>query len=185
MADEKKSGELRVRPKGNIFLEIGIVVMLGILIWSLVTPMLEREQQNKLLKITRAKMKVLFQLEYQYLYVDTTYTTDLTKLTQFAKSADETMVPDSLFLPLQRAYMRLEDRKAELENMSLSDFKKAYIDSLPINSLSGQPFIVELVTKSGRRTFNLKPSTNEDEIKWIGSVVEGEIQWDEKAELAN
>lgn len=180
---QAKSKELRAEAKGNIFLEIGIVLMVGILIWSIVVPMQERETERLLTKLSRAKMRTLFQLEYLYLYEDTAYTTDLQKLVDFARRADTTIVPDSLFRPMHQAYMRFEEHRDALENMSLRDFKLKYLDSAMVNPLSGERFIVETMIKTGRKTFSIKPTTDEKELKRVGAVIEGEISWDDRADL--
>lgn len=188
MAEEKKeatkSTELGIKSKGHIGLEIGIVVMIGILIWSLIVPQQEREQRMRVTRLARAKMKVLFHLQYAYLSIDTVYATDFAKLAQFGRTADSMFVKDSIFVPLKNAYMRFDEYRPQVEPMNLKDFRSRYMDSLIVNPLTGEPFIIELSTKAGRRTFNIKPSTVEDEVKNIGAVINGEILWDEKAELA-
>jgi len=186
MSEEKtkeKPKDLKPPVKGNIFLEIGIVLMVGILIWSIVVPMHERETERLLTKLSRAKMRTLFQLEYLYLYEDTSYTTDLQKLVAFGKRADTTIVPDSLFRPLHRAYMRFDDQRDAVEKMSLNEFKMKYLDSAITNPLTGQPFIVETMVKTGRKTFSIKPTNDEKELKRIGAIIEGEISWDDRADL--
>jgi hypothetical protein len=180
---QQKSKELRPTAKGNIFLEIGIVLMVGILIWSIVVPMQERETERLLTKLSRAKMRTLFQLQYLYLYEDTTYTTDLQKLVAFAKRADTTIVPDSLFRPMYQAYLRFDEHRDALENMSLHDFRMKYLDSAMINPLSGEKFIVETMVKTGRKTFSIKPTNDEKELKRVGGVIEGEISWDDRADM--
>ncbi len=180
---KEKPKDLKPPVKGNIFLEIGIVLMVGILIWSIVVPLHERETERLLTKLSRAKMRTLFQLEYLYLYEDTAYTTDLQKLISFGKRADTTIVPDSLFRPLYQAYLRFEDQRDAVEKMSLGEFKMKYVDSLMINPLTGQPFIVETLVKTGRKTFNIKPTTDEKELKRVGAIIEGEISWDDRADL--
>lgn len=186
MTEEKteiKKEDLRIKAKGSIVLQIGIVVMIILLVWSVLGPKKEREYQRNLLSLTRAKMKVIFQLQYQYLYVDTSYTEDFKKLSTFALTAKEDVVPDSLFRPLLNTYRRFEYHQANLEGISLKDFKKTFIDSVIYNPLTGEKFLVEVVTNAGRRTFNVKPSKDEEVIKKVGAVINGEITWNEKAEI--
>jgi hypothetical protein len=188
MADKgemKKPAELGIKSEGSIWLKLGIAIMVVILIWSLVVPQQEREERTRIEKLTRAKMKALFQLQFAYLTTDTVYATDLGKLVAFARTADTSVVPDSLFAPVKTAYARFEDRRASIEPMPLVDFKKAFLDSLIVNPFTGEPFIVEITTKAGRRTFNILPSKDEDAVKIIGAVKEGEITWDERADLTN
>jgi hypothetical protein len=189
MAEEKKAGnkvpgDLRPKAKGNIFLKIGIVLMTAVLIWSIIEPAKQREIERNHLKLTKARIKMLFQLEYLTLYNDTAFTADVDKLIAFAKIAKPEILPDSIFLPLYNACMRFEEYQPLLEGKSLGQFKQFYLDSIPYNLYSGEKFIIELTTKAGRQTFNIKPSKNEEDIKNIGGVIEGEISWDEKAELA-
>lgn len=189
MADEKHGekkiqGDLRPRAKGSIFLKIGIVIMTGVLIWSILGPAKEKEIQKNYHKLAKAKIKVLFQLEYLTLYNDTAFTSNVERLLDFAKKAKPEIVPDSLFRPLYNAYMRFEDNQPVLSGKSLGEFKNMYLDSIAYNPFSGEKFIIELTTKSGRQTFNIKPSQNEKDIERVGAVIEGEISWDEKAELA-
>lgn len=175
---------LRPKAKGNIFLKIGIALMTVVLIYSILQPAQERETQKKLVRLTRAKVKMLFNLEYRYILNDTTFVDDMGKLLNFAKTVPPEILPDSTFRPVYTAYSRFDDYAPALSGMSLSDFRKKYMDSLATNPMTGQPFILELTTKAGRKSFNIKPSTNEDEWRDIGGVKEGEITWDEKAELA-
>lgn len=189
MAEEKKGetktqSDLRPRAKGNIFLKIGIVIMTGVLIWSILEPAKEKELQRNYHKLAKAKIKMLFQLEYLTLYSDTSFTADINKLIDIAKTAKPEILPDSLFKPLYNAYMRFEENQAVLSGKSLAEFKKMYADSIAYNPFTGEKFIVELTTKAGRKTFNIKPSNDEKDIERVGAVIEGEISWDEKAELA-
>lgn len=182
--ESKAKKELGIQSKGHIGLEIGIVIMIGVLIWSLIVPQQHREQRERVTRLARAKMKVLFHLEYTYLSVDTVYATDFAKLEQFARTADQMFVPDSVFAPLKNAYMRFEEYRPDVEPLSLKDFRAKYLDSLITNPFTGSPFLLELGSKAGRRTFHIKPSSNDDENKVIGAVIDGEILWDEKAEMA-
>ncbi len=188
MAEEKQQGksasDLRPKAKGSILLKIGIVLMTVLLVWSIIEPAKQKEIQRNYLKLTKAKIKMLFQLEYLTLYNDTAFTDKVDKLVDFAKTAKPEILPDSLFQPLYNAVMRFEDYKPMFEGKSLAEFKKMYIDSVAYNPYTGEKFIIELTTKAGRQTFNIKPSKNEDDLKNIGGVIEGEISWDEKAELA-
>ncbi len=178
-----KRDKLREKSRGNIFLQIGIAVMTVILIWSILGPKKEQEFQRNLQTLTRAKIKVLFNLQYQYLTVDTGFTADAKKLTQFAKNANESVVPDSMFRPVMSIYKRFESHKAALEDMGLKEFKNTYIDSMFYNPLNGEKFIVELTVSAGRKTFNIKPSNDEEEINRYGAVINGEITWNEKADI--
>lgn len=178
-----KRDQLREKPKGSIFLQIGIAVMTVILIWSILGPKNEQEFQKNLQALTRAKIKVLFNLQYQYLNVDTGFTADVKKLTQFALTANETVVPDTLFRPVMTIYKRFENQKAALEEMGLKEFRKTYIDSMFMNPLNGEKFIIEMTVSAGRKTFNIKPSNDEDEINRYGAVINGEITWNEKADM--
>ncbi len=177
--------QLREKAKGNIFLQIGIVIMSVILIWSILGPKKELEVQKNLLALTRAKIKVLFNLQYQYLTVDTSYTTDSKKLSEFALSAGESVVPDSMFRPVMTVYKRFDEHRAALEEISVKDFKKTYMDSMFINPLNGQKFIVEITVSAGRKTFNIKPTADDEENNKIGAVINGEITWNEKADVLN
>jgi hypothetical protein len=178
-----KRDQIREKSKGSIFLQIGIVIMAIILIWSILGPKKEMETQKNLLALTRAKMKVLFNLQYQYLSVDTSYTTDSKKLTQFALTASESVVPDSMFKPVISLYKRFDAHQSALNDISIKDFKKTYMDSMFYNPLNGQKFIIEITVSAGRKTFNIKPSSNEEENNRIGSVLNGEITWNEKADI--
>jgi hypothetical protein len=189
MADEKKDGtkvtsDLRPKAKGNIFLKIGIVLMTFVLIWSIIEPAKQREIERNYQKLTKAKIKMLFQLEYLTLYNDTSFTADIDKLVGFARTAKSEILPDSLFKPLYNALMRFEDYSTTYDGKSLGQFKQMYLDSIVYNPYTGEKFIIELTTKAGRQTFNIKPSKIEEDIKKVGAVIEGEISWDEKAELA-
>lgn len=185
MSEEQKNTESssKLKVKGNIFLEIGIVVMTAILIWSIVVPMQEKELEKSLTKLSRAKMKVLFQLQFLSLYEDTAYSTDLKKLADFARRADTNIVPDSLFKPVYQVYLRFDDQRAELENMNLKDFRKKYLDSIIVNPFTGEPFLVETMVKTGRKTFSIKPSNDEAVLKRVGGVIEGEFTWDDRADM--
>jgi hypothetical protein len=186
MTEEKtanKREDLKIKTKGSIFLQIGIVVMIVLLIWSVLGPKQERENQKNLLSLTRAKMKILFQLQYQYQSVDTNYTNNFKKLSMFAMTANEKTVPDSIFRPMLMLYKRFDQHKSNLENISLKDFKRSFMDSVIYNPLTGDKFIMEVVMNAGRKSFNIKPSTDEEVIKKIGAVLNGEITWNEKAEL--
>ncbi|MBL7961038.1 hypothetical protein JNL27_12455 [bacterium] len=182
--EKKSDSNLRPKAQGNIFLKIGIVLMTLVLIWSILGPAKEKQIQKNYHKLTKAKIKMLFQLEYLTLYTDTSFTSDIDKLIDFAKQAKPEILPDSLFQPLYNAYMRFEENHEALGGKSLGEFKKIYLDSLSYNPYTGEKFILELATKSGRKTFNIKPSKDEKDIEKIGAVIEGEISWDEKAELA-
>jgi hypothetical protein len=188
MAEEKEAGktakDLRPKAKGNIFLKIGIVLMTAVLVWSIIEPAKQKEIQRNYLKLTKAKIKMLFQLEYLTLYNDTAFTDKVDKLVDFARNAKPEILPDSLFKPLYNTLMRFEEYRPILEGKSMAEFKKMYVDSIAINPYTGEKFIIELTTKAGRQTFNIKPSNNADDLKNIGGVIEGEISWDEKAELA-
>ena len=180
-----KRDQLREKSKGNIFLQIGIVIMSIVLIWSILGPQKELETQKNLEALLRAKIKVLFNLQYQHLTVDTSYTTDSKKLTDFALSANESVVPDSMFRPVMNIYKRFDEHKTLLSEISVKDFKKTYMDSMFYNPLNGQKFIVEIVVSAGRKTFNIKPSANEEENNRLGAVINGEITWNEKADVLN
>ena len=189
MAEEKKAGnkpasDLRPKAKGNIFLKIGIVLMTAVLIWSILEPAKQKEIQKNYQKLTKARIKMLFQLQYLTLYNDTAFTADIDKLIGFAKTAKPEILPDSIFAPLYNACMRFEEYRPVLEGKTLGQFKQFYLDSIPYNPYTGEKLIIELTTKAGRQTFNIKPSKNEDDLKNVGGVIEGEISWDEKAELA-
>jgi hypothetical protein len=58
-----------------------------------------------------------------------------------------------------------------------------YLDSAMINPLSGEKFIVETMVKTGRKTFSIKPTNDEKELKRVGGVIEGEISWDDRADM--
>lgn len=178
-----KRDQLREKPKGSIFLQIGIAVMTVILIWSILGPKQEQEFQKNLQALTRAKIKVLFNLQYQYLNVDTGFTADAKKLAQFAMTARESVVPDSMFIPVMSIYKRFDDHKSALADMTVKEFRKTYLDSMFYNPLNGEKFIIELTVSAGRKTFNIKPSNNEDEINRYGAVINGEISWNEKADI--
>ena len=182
--EKKAQSDLRPKAQGNIFLKIGIVIMTAVLIWSILGPAKEKEIQKNYHKLARAKIKMLFQLEYLTLYSDTSFTDNMNKLVDFAKHAKPEILPDSLFQPLYNAYMRFDENQPILSGKSLGEFKSMYLDSITVNPFTGEKFILELATKAGRKTFNIKPSTNEKDIENVGAVIEGEISWDEKAELA-
>ena len=77
-------------------------------------------------------------------------------------------------------YKRFEDYQPVLKDMQISDFRSKWIDSVFINPLSGNPFIIEIISLRGRKSFNIKPSNDEKVIKDVGAIIEGEITWDEK-----
>lgn len=178
-----KREQLREKPKGSIALQAGIVIMTFILIWSILGPKKEMEFQRNLEALARAKMKVLFNLQYQYLTVDTNYTTDQKKLANFALTANQQTVPDSLFRPVMVLYKRFENHRETLENLSIKEFKKIYMDSLFYNPMNGEKFIIETTVSAGRKTFNIKPFTDEEASKKFGAVINGEITWNEKADI--
>ena len=178
MAASKTDG-LLPKAKGNIYLKIGIVVMTLLLAWSINSGIEKKEENTNKVRLTRAKMKTLMYIEGRYLFADTSYTEDIAKLKVFAVGAD-TVLPDSLFQPVIAAYQRFETHAPLLENMSAATFRKEWIDSVFINPLTAKPFIFEIINAQGRKTFSIKPSTDENVIKNVGAVIEGELTWDEK-----
>lgn len=180
----RRQAGLRPRAKGNVFLKVGIVLMSLVLVYSIIQPAQEKEQKEKLVRLTRAKVKMLFNLEYRYILNDTTFVDNMDKLMTFAKGVSSDILPDSMFAPVYNAYFRFDEYKPSLQGMPLSEFRSRFLDSIAYNPLTGQAFILELTTKAGRKSFNIKPSNDADEWTTVGGVKEGEITWDEKAELA-
>jgi len=169
---------MRVLAKGNIFLEIGIVLMTGVLLWSLISPYREQKQQADLLRLTRSKIKTLHKLETLYFSVHNDFTVDAGKLVQFVMTAPPNVVPDTLFQPVKNAYRRWDN------SVGIQDIQfNAFMDSLFYNPMTGEKFVVEIINKNDRKSFNIKPSLNDDDLRRWGGVQDGEITWDERAEI--
>lgn len=160
--------------KGNIFLEIGIALMAAVLVWSLLTPYLERQRYETIVFLTRSKMKTLYQLESLYFSQKSDYSVDAAKLAEFVMNAPPEVVPDTLFQPVKNAYQRWDDKREE--SPSLDQF----IDSLFYNPMTGEKFVIEITSKDSKKTFTIKPSSREEDIKIIGAIIEGEMNWDER-----
>jgi len=61
------------RPKGNLWLELGIVVLTIALLFTILYPKKIWSEQEQLTSICRSRMEALQQMEYQYLNIANTY----------------------------------------------------------------------------------------------------------------
>ncbi len=163
--------------KGHISLKIGIAAAAGLLAWILIAPMKERELRVMNLHLTRMKIKTLLELENRYFFAKAAYTSDFSELKKLMPG-----VPDSVFRPVWTAYQRVD--RSLFQSMSFDEFKRTYGDSLIVSPMTGERIILEIATKNGRPTFNIKPSAQGEDLKTIGGVIDGGITWDDKAEAA-
>lgn len=183
---ERKDSGLRPKPKGSIVLKGLIVLATAFMLYSIITPIQEWERTDRMVILDHAKMKTIRDLSFRYLFVDTTYTSDLGKLVTFAKTISDSLVPDSLFDGVLRAYKRIPEFKDAFKDVDVKTYRTQQIDQLPIceaavsMNLAETNFQIEIVkTSGGGKKFNvLSPKVKDEFVS--GSIYEGKPDWDER-----
>lgn len=183
---ERKGGGLRPKPKGSIVLKGLIVLATAFMLYSIITPIQKWEETERMVILDHAKMKTIRDISFRYLFVDTTYTSDLDKLVNFAKTISDSLVPDSLFADLLNAYQRIPEFKEQFKGVDLKTFRTQHLDKLPVceaavsMGLTESRFRIEVVTASGGgKRFNvLSPKVKDEFVS--GSIFEGKPDWDER-----
>ncbi len=157
----------------------GIIVLLsGVLIWTVVAPMQSKKETSRQTLLARAKMRTLLDLEERYFEVEKNYATEINKLVEFVVRQDA--VQDSLFDPLKKAYALYQENGEEFRQMVLSNFVVQHLASLFENPVNQEKFVLEASIVNGKKRISIKPSQNPDDIEKIGAVIENEFSWTKK-----
>lgn len=136
----KGGKQMAEKPRGNIFYEIGIVLLIVCLIAAILYPSRVWEKEKELEDICRARMDAIQQLELSYLYLGNVYTDTLSMVKPRVLADDETVAGLDTMIMWDRLVRRQDLKKIVSMRQFPEDLRGYILDKLiegrPIRNLS-------------------------------------------------